>query len=82
MVHEKSGKPTTVLRADTDTISEAAIQRGEPITKVEPGDTRAISKPKNKNKKERKNHIRLLIQYATDVKNLIIDHLRQILGGK
>ena len=47
MVQEKeSGKPTTVLRADT--ISEAAKQRGESFTKVEPGDTQAVSKPKIK----------------------------------
>ena len=41
-----SGKPTTFLRADT--INEAAKQRGESFTEAEPGDTRAISKPKKK----------------------------------
>ena len=40
----KSGKPTIVLRADT--ISKAANERGESFTKVEPGNTRAISTPK------------------------------------
>ena len=48
---KKSGKPTTVLR--TDTISKAANKRGS-FTKVELGDARAISKPKNKKEKERK----------------------------
>ena len=41
---------TTLLRADT--ISEAAKQRGESFTKIETGDARAISKPKNKKEKE------------------------------
>ena len=47
MVQETtSGKRTTGLRADT--INEAAKQRGESFTEAEPGDTRAISKPKKK----------------------------------
>ena len=41
---------TTVLRADT--ISAAVKQRGESFTKVETGDTRAISKPEKEIKRE------------------------------
>ena len=51
---KRSGKPITVLRADTGTISEAATQRGQSFTKVEPGDARAIRKPKTKGKGKRK----------------------------
>ena len=42
----KSGEPTMFFRADI--ISEAAKQRGQSFTKVETGDTRAISKPAKK----------------------------------
>ena len=40
---------TTVLRADT--INDAAKRRGESFTKVETGDTRAISKPEKMKKR-------------------------------
>ena len=53
MMQGKNGaraNPSTVLRADT--ISETAKQRGESFTTVETGDTRAISKPEKKIKKE------------------------------
>ena len=47
MVQErKSGKPTTVLRADT--ASKAAEQIGESFTRGEPGDTPAIGKGQKK----------------------------------
>ena len=55
MMQGKDGpraKLTTMLRADT--MSEAAKQRGESFTKIETGDARAISKPKNKRKREEK----------------------------
>ena len=47
----KSGKPTTVSR--TNTISKVAKKDGS-FTKVEPGDARAISNPKNSKEKEKK----------------------------